>query len=135
MDGCIFCKILKGEIPCAKVYEDDRVMAFLDIMPINKGHTLVVPKKHSANMLEDSVEDLYAIIHAVKKIAPAVIKSVDADGFNLGVNTKEAAGQVVMHTHFHIIPRFSDDGLKHWPQKKYEDGEMDKFKESIMNAI
>jgi histidine triad (HIT) family protein len=135
MEDCIFCKIIRGEIPSSKVYEDEKTFAFLDISPINIGHTLIVPKKHSKNMLEDGDDDLKACIHAAKKVAKAVVKAVGADGFNLGVNTNEAAGQAVFHTHFHIIPRFSDDGLKHWPGKKADLDEMKKIQTNIKVEI
>ena len=132
---CIFCKIIKGDIPSAKVYEDDRVIAFLDIGPANKGHTLVLPKKHSANILEDDLEDLNACMNAVQIVAKAIIKAVNAGGFNLIVNTNKTAGQVIPHTHFHIIPRFDDDGLKHWPQGKYKEGEMQEIQQLIKENI
>jgi len=132
---CIFCKIIKGEIPSSKVYEDDRVYGFLDIAPVNKGHTLIVPKKHSSDVLEDDLEDLNACMKAVQVVAKAVIKATDAGGFNLITNTKKAAGQVIPHTHFHIIPRFEDDGLKHWPHHKYEEGEMSIIQEKITANI
>ena len=111
---CIFCKIIKGEIPCSKVYEDDKVLCFLDIGPVKKGHTLVVPKKHSATLADDSAEDLAACMKAIKKIAPAIAQAAGADGFNVMNNSGAAAGQAVPHTHFHIIPRHSSDGLRHW---------------------
>lgn len=135
MEDCIFCKIIKGDIPSAKVYEDDRVMAFLDIGPANKGHTLVVPKKHSKNILEDDLEDLNACMNTVQKVAMAIIRAVNAGGFNLITNTNKTAGQVISHTHFHIIPRFENDGLKHWPQGKYKDGEMEEIQKKIVENI
>ena len=135
MEDCIFCKIIKGDIPSAKVYEDDRVMAFLDIGPANKGHTLVVPKKHSKNILEDDLEDLNACMNTVQKVAMSIIRAVNAGGFNLIVNTNKTAGQVISHTHFHIIPRFKNDGLKHWPQGKYEEGEMASIQKKIKENI
>ena len=116
-EDCIFCKIISGQIPADKVYEDSKVIAFLDIHPVNPGHTLVVPKNHSRNILEDNIDDLTSSMSAIRRIAGAVIKAVKADGFNLGVNTNAAAGQAVFHTHFHVIPRFINDGLRHWPQK------------------
>lgn len=134
-ENCIFCKIISGDIPAAKVYEDDLVIAFLDIMPVSKGHTLVVPKNHSRNMLDDDDDDLKKCIHAVKKVAPAIIRATGADGFNLGANTEKAAGQAVFHTHFHVIPRFVNDGLKHWPGGKYENGEMEAVKNSIIDKL
>lgn len=132
---CIFCKIVKGEIPCHKIYEDDKILAFLDIMPINKGHTLIVPKKHSRDMLEDDDADLAACIKTAKKLAKSIVNAMKADGFNLGINTKEAAGQAVFHTHFHIIPRFKEDGLKHWPGQKKEMEELKEVQNKILNEL
>jgi len=134
-ENCIFCRIIKGEIPSLKVYEDDKVLAFLDISPVNKGHILVIPKNHASNYLESDDKDISACAVAVKKIGKAVVRAVEADGFNIGVNTKKAAGQIVMHTHLHIIPRFNDDGFRHWPHKQYEEGEMEKYKEKIIKEI
>lgn len=132
MDDCIFCKIIKGEIPSHKVYEDDEVLAFLDINPINKGHTLVVPKEHYENLVELPEDLAEQVIRVVKKVAPSVTEVTKADGFNVGLNNGEAAGQVVMHAHFHIIPRFDDDGLAPWPRKEYTDTEE---KEELARSI
>jgi histidine triad (HIT) family protein len=115
MPDCIFCKIVNKEISCDLIYEDDKVLAFLDIKPASKGHALVIPKVHSQDILTAQDVDLQGVITRVKKIANGVLKAVGAAGFNLHVNTHPAAGQVVMHTHFHIIPRFANDGLKMWP--------------------
>ncbi len=123
MSECIFCKIITGEIPSTKVYEDDTVFAFLDIMPVNPGHTLVISKKHHNNFLEAAQEDINNITEAVKKIAPAVIRSVDAKAFNLTTNNGADAGQSVEHIHFHIIPRYQGDGHISWQQGQYSEGE------------
>ena len=131
MDDCIFCKIIKGEISCSKVYEDSNVLAFLDISPIAKGHTLVIPKKHFVNVFDSNQEEWNFVMEAVRKVSEAVKKAINCDGINIMSSNNEAAGQVVMHAHIHIIPRFKDDGLKLWPQGKYEEGEMDKVKEKI----
>ena len=132
---CIFCKIIKGEIPCDKVYEDEKTLAFLDISPVNKGHTLVVPKHHCKDILEAPDEELKQTILTVKKVAKAMVKAVNANGWNLGVNNGEAAGQVVFHSHFHIIPRLSTDGLKHWPHKNYSAGESKKVAAQIRKVL
>ncbi|MFO8016859.1 MAG: HIT family protein [Candidatus Woesearchaeota archaeon] len=134
-DDCIFCKIINGEIPSSKLYEDDLVYAFLDIQPVNRGHTLIIPKEHHKDLLETPEETIDAMFRAVKKVAPAVIRGVNADGFNLGMNNKEAAGQVVFHAHLHIVPRFKDDGLKLWPGGKYDEGEAERIKESITKEL
>lgn len=135
MEDCIFCKIIKGDIPSQKVYEDDKTFAFLDINPISKGHTLVIPKKHSIDLLVADAEDLNAIISTCQKIADACMKGLKADGISLDVSTKPAAGQVVMHTHFHIIPRWKDDGLKHWPGHKLSESEMKDIQDKIKNSL
>lgn len=135
-DDCIFCKIIKGEIPSAKLYEDDNVLAFLDIAPANKGHALVIPKKHYETFTDISEKELGNLSTVLHKIANAVIKTTNAEGYNVFINNKKVAGQIVMHAHFHILPRFSDDGLSFkWPSKKYEEGEIDKLKEEIKNNI
>lgn len=115
MDDCLFCKIVSGDLPGQKIYENVRVVAFLDIHPVNPGHTLVVPKAHADNYLSTPEEDLAAMSAVVKKIAPAIIKAVGADACNIQVNNGRAAGQVVFHTHQHIIPRFTTDDLRNWP--------------------
>lgn len=133
---CIFCKIVaKGEIPSTNVYENENVLAFLDIGPTNKGHTLVIPKRHYENLLDTPDDDLKEVMLAVKKVAAAVIKGVEADGFNIQMSNKEAAGQVVPHAHVHIIPRFNDDGLKLWPQGKYEEGEIQDIADKIKSFL
>ncbi len=131
MEDCIFCKIIAGKIPSMKVYENDKIFAFLDISPVNPGHTLVVPREHHADLLETPDDVLSDMITRTKKIAAAVMKAVNADGFNVGINTKPAAGQAVFHTHLHIMPRFRDDGLRPWPHKKLSDEEMKQVQDAI----
>ncbi len=132
---CVFCKIIKGELPCVKVYEDEKIFAFLDINPVNQGHTLVVPKEHYLNMLDTPLEVLAEVIRAIKKIAPAVLKGSGAEAFNLGVNNGAAAGQAIGHIHFHIIPRFAGDGYTLWGAKAYGPGEMEKMGEKIRSNV
>lgn len=133
MQDCLFCKIIKGEIPSHIVYEDHEVLAFLDINPVNPGHTLVVPKQHAENYFETSEEDLKHIAATVKQIAPGILRAVGSKGFNLAVNTGAVAGQVIFHTHFHIMPRFEDDGHKLWQRK--EVGSLEEIAEKIQNEI
>jgi histidine triad (HIT) family protein len=123
-EDCIFCKIATGKIPCAKVYENEHVLAFLDIAPVNKGHTLVIPKKHSVNLLDIPDAELKEVMAAAKKVANAVKIGTKCDGISLSMSNGKAAGQEVGHAHVHIIPRFSYDGLRHWPHKMYQNGEM-----------
>src|SRR3989344_1251049 len=122
---CIFCKIIKGELPSYKVYEDGSTIAFLDIRPVNAGHTLVVPKKHSQNIFDIAPEDWRAVSETVRKLAIAIEKGTNADGVNIAMNNREHAGQIVPHPHVHIIPRFKGDGFKLMPQRSYEQGEAD----------
>lgn len=102
---CLFCKIIAGEIPAHKVYEDDHVFAFLDIGPVSAGHTLVIPKTHAENLCAGSREDAACLMQVVHGIAPAIMRAVDASGYNLGMNHGVSAGQDVLHTHLHIMPR------------------------------
>lgn len=136
MNDCVFCKIVKKEIPSDKIYEDDKFFAFLDINPNNPGHSLIIPKKHYENIYDLPDEVLSEIAPLIKKIAIAVKKSVNADGINIGMNNDGAAGQIVHHAHFHVIPRFADDGLHHWRDKSYASKEeAAKIAEKIKNSF
>ena len=131
-DNCIFCKIVRGEIPCCKVYEDDLVLAFLDLAPFNYGHTLVIPKLHSVSITTLPENYLAAMMQAAAKLAPAILRATKAGGFNLLLNNGSVAGQEVPHAHLHIIPRFVDDPVVlHAPKKKYGDGEMARMASEI----
>ena len=135
MEETIFHKILEREVPASIVYEDNKCVAFLDISPINKGHTLVVPKNYSRNVRDVSEEDLFACIKVANRIGKSLMESLGADGYNIVTNVESAAGQAVFYTHFHVIPRFNNDGLKNWPSKEYEGGEMEEIKEKIRKFI
>ena len=136
MEDCVFCKIVNGKIPAAKVYEDREVIGFLDIMPANKGHCLVVPKKHSSTLLEMSDADLIATIKAAKKIARALSLSFGNGSFNIVMNNGKEAGQIVNHAHIHLIPRFQKDRLRiKWSHLKYEGNEMKEYAENIKKFI
>mgnify|MGYP003290405019 CR=1 FL=1 len=122
--NCIFCKIIKGEIPSSTVYEDDDFKAILDISPANKGHVIVLTKGHYANIFELDETIAGKLLPVVKKIASAVKKVTNCDGINILQNNGVAAGQTVFHVHVHIIPRFDNDNeLLTWEKKSYEDGE------------
>jgi len=106
---CVFCKMLRGEIPYTKVYEDELVLAILDIAPFNYGHIIVFPKDHH-NVVTTLPEEYSArMISVCAKLGAAVIHGLGAGGFNIMVNTGSVAGQTVQHCHFHVIPRFVDD--------------------------
>ena len=110
-NDCIFCAIAAGEIPSFKVYEDDVALAYLDINPFAKGHTLVIPKAHSEGLLDASDETLAALVARVKRVAAHLREKLGCDGFNVLQNNGEAAGQTVKHLHFHIVPRWNGDPL------------------------
>ena len=110
-NDCVFCAIAAGEIPSFKIYEDDLVLAYLDINPFTKGHTLVIPKAHSAGLLDTDDDVLAAVVSRVKKVAAHLKATLPCDGFNILQNNGEAAGQTVMHIHFHIIPRYAGEPL------------------------
>ena len=131
MSDCLFCKIVKGEIPAAKVYEDEKVLAFLDINPINPGHTLLVPKEHSENMDEASGEVLRDLVSLAPEIARKIMKSLDYKGYNFITNNGGVAGQEVKHLHFHIIPRKKDDQAVTATRSGYAEGEISEVAEKI----
>lgn len=132
---CIFCKIIAGELPSHKVYEDGDTLAFLDISPVNYGHTLVVPKKHFTNFEDTPEKELDKVGRAVKKVGRAIKEGLGVKGYNVGANNDPVAGQIISHLHFHIIPRSEGDGLKLWPQGKYGDGEAEEAMRKIKNKI
>jgi len=124
-----------GEVSSYKIYEDDSVLAFLDINPTTKGHTIVIPKKHYLDLPAAEETDLAAVLAVIKKIAPAVVAGSQAEGFNLGVNNGAVAGQVIEHLHFHLIPRKKNDGLTNWPSKVYQPEEIAQYQEKIKQAL
>ena len=133
--NCIFCKIIKGELSAEKVYEDKETFAFLDIRPNNVGHTLVVPKEHYENIYSTPDNVLCAVIKTVKRIAVAVKKGTGADGINIVSNNERPAGQIIFHTHFHVVPRFSDDGFRGWPGKEVHEDTLKEEAEKIRKEI
>jgi histidine triad (HIT) family protein len=120
---CVFCKIVNKDLPAEIIYEDEDVMAFLDISPVNKGHSLVIPKEHFENSLETPDDTLVKMIKVVKKVVIAVKDATNAEGINIGVNNGKAAGQMIFHTHWHVIPRYTGDGKKIWDSGQYESDE------------
>lgn len=107
MADCLFCRIIAGEIPSFKVFENDHVFAFLDIGPVSKGHTLVIPKEHAENLSAGSAEAARHLGEAVHFLGAKIMQALGADGYNLGMNHGEVAGQEVLHTHLHIMPRYT----------------------------
>ena len=136
MDNCIFCRIVKGEIPAAKIYEDDLVFAFLDIAPINFGHVLVIPKEHhesSSTIPEATAGRMFRI---GSRIGVALKRKFDYDAFNLHLADGSAAGQVVMHAHLHVVPRGVEDGFHwNWRQLKYPDGKLAETAQTLADKL
>jgi histidine triad (HIT) family protein len=136
MDECLFCKIIQGNIPCARVYETEEVLAFLDIAPVNKGHTLIIPKNHYATLWELPQEIGSQLLQAMQLVGKAIMSATSASGLNIGMNNYRAAGQLVDHAHWHLIPRFQGDGLELWPQGGYaSQEEMDQLAKDIKDKI
>ena len=136
MTDCIFCKIVAGELPSSKLYEDDLCLAFLDIAPLSPGHSLVIPKKHYEFYPEVPAEESAAVAAAMTKLAPAIIASQDAVGFNLILANGSCAGQVVPHVHFHIVPRKDGDGMGfRWKHGSYREGEMEGIHRAILENL
>lgn len=117
MDTCIFCKIANGEIPSATLYEDEKFRVILDLGPAAKGHALILPKEHAANVYELSDETAAQVFVLAKKLATKMTEVLGCDGFNILQNNGEVAGQTVFHFHMHLIPRYKDDQVRiEWEQ-------------------
>lgn len=135
-EDCIFCKIAAGQIPCSRIYEDDKVVAFLDLNPVALGHALVVPKVHAATILDLPAGFGEAVIFAMSKVGGAQMSALGADGFNCLQNNFAAAGQEVMHLHWHVVPRFTGDGLSlGWNPGKYNDRQEMSLLAKKLNAL
>ena len=136
MSACIFCKIIAGEIPAAKIYEDDLVLAFLDIGPINFGHTLVIPKEHHESSATIPEETAGRMFRVGSRIGIALKRKFEYEAFNLHLADGTAAGQVVMHAHLHVVPRGVEDGFRwNWRQLSYKEGEIQKFAEELSARV
>jgi histidine triad (HIT) family protein len=131
---CIFCDIVNRKEQAEILFENERVLAFLDIRPVNYGHTLVIPKKHFNNFLDLPQDYLQELISVTQMLSSAIKDGLKSDGFNVIINNGAAAGQTVYHFHFHIIPRFSHDFNYRPGFKIYADGSMQDFAEQIRNA-
>ncbi len=132
---CIFCKIVVGEIPSHKVYENDKVVAFFDILPISPGHTIIVPKTHVADVENLSDEDLCAMSIAMKKIVKAVMEGLGVKGYSVFLDNKDVANQHVSHVHFHLVPRKEGDNLARWSQSGYTEGEAEGCLKKIIEKL
>ncbi|MCR4705280.1 MAG: HIT family protein [Lachnospiraceae bacterium] len=131
-DQCIFCKIAAGEIPSKTIYEDDEFRVILDLGPATKGHALILPKEHYANLYELPEETAKKVICLAKKMASVMTEKLHADGFNLVQNNGEVAGQTVFHFHMHLIPRYKGDGQTiGWKPGKPSDEELEAIRKAI----
>jgi histidine triad (HIT) family protein len=108
--NCLFCRIIRGEVPALKVHEDEHVIAFLDVHPLAPGHTMVVPKRHFATLAQLPLEEATPLMLAVQSVARRVVEAMEAPGVTIGINQGEVSGQTIPHLHIHILPRFEGDG-------------------------
>lgn len=135
MDDCLFCKIVKGEIPANKIYEDNNFLVFLDINPGSKGHSLLIPKNHETNLLNEKDDLGTKMLIVIKKVCKALKQSLGAEGFNIVSNINSVAGQEVFHTHIHIIPRYDPNEMSFWDPKKTEGEELVLLTEKIIKEL
>jgi histidine triad (HIT) family protein len=133
---CVFCRLRDGHIPSTRVYEDERTIAFMDINPLNDGHTLVIPRAHAATIFEVDDADLYAATVTAKRVATAIRQALRPDGLNLLQANGAAAFQSVPHLHFHLVPRFAGDGKGFdWPMVPGDRGRIQGVAEKIRAAL
>ena len=133
---CIFCRIAQGEIPATKLYQDDHVLAFLDVGPLAPGHTLVIPREHYPCLHDLPADAAAALAHALGPIAQAILAATDAPAYNILNNNGRAAGQLVQHVHFHIIPRRPGDNLfPDWPATQYPPGQAEALAQKIRQNL
>lgn len=136
VQDCIFCKIVADETPCTKIYENESVLAFLDIGPVSEGHVIVILKDHTPRIDQTESSDMVEIAKVLPKLTCAVQNAMAADGYNVLCNNGASAGQVVEHMHFHIIPRKANDGVfNKWPSFKYPEGKAQVIAEKIRQNL
>lgn len=133
---CLFCRIIRGEIPSARVLETDRAVAFLDVAPVNLGHVLLVPRSHHESLLDLPDHDAAHVASLLPRLCRAILAATGAQAFNVIVNNGRSAGQTIFHGHWHIIPRSADDDIRWpWPHQVYPDGEMGRLQQRICQAL
>lgn len=131
-DSCIFCKIANGEIPARTLYEDEKFRVILDLGPATRGHALILPKEHYADLFELPEETAGEVMVLAKKMAARMKEKLECEGFNLVQNNGKLAGQTVFHFHMHLIPRYREDGQKiGWNPQEVSDEELDKTRNQI----
>ncbi|MHC4175128.1 MAG: HIT family protein [Planctomycetota bacterium] len=135
-NDCVFCKMVAGQVQVTKIYEDEVVLAFLDISPISDGHTLLIAKQHFERLHDCPAELLGNLASHLGEIAKAVTTAMNSDGYNVLCNNGRAAGQLIEHLHFHIIPRNTGDGVfDRWPSYKYQEGRMEEIAAKIRENL
>ncbi len=133
---CVFCRIVAGSIPSARIYEDDACIAFLDIGPLADAHLLVVPRQHYEWITDMPAQEVATVARRIPQLAQAVMKVTGAQGFNLLQNNGKVSGQAVPHVHFHIIPRREGDGLGYrWNAGKYPEGKLQQLQQALQQAM
>ena len=136
MTDCLFCKIIDGEIPCHKIYEDDKIIAFLDIQPLTRGHTLVIPKEHASSMDKLSQDSAAALGKALPTVSKAVLSVTGAIAYNLVQNNGKEAGMSISHVHIHIIPRYPDSNHSFlWEYGKIDHDDAKILSKEILNEL
>ena len=135
MLDCIFCQIVAGAAPCFRIYEDERVLVFLDIFPTSPGHTLLIPKAHAENLFESDPDDLDAVIRVSKRIALTLKKELAPDGLGVFQLNGAAAGQTVFHYHMHLIPRRQGEGMQVHSRVRGNDAELARLAERLRSAL
>jgi len=133
---CIFCDIIEGEAPVWKIYEDEHFLAFLNINPVTKGHSLVIPKEHYPELLDLPEHELKHVMKVVQDVADGVVEATDADGFNVLQSNNPVAGQEIFHIHFHIIPRYHGDSVDmSWESDELDEGEAEDLLKEIKDCM
>ncbi len=136
MADCVFCRIVKGEIPAQRVYENERILAILDINPISPGHTLVMAREHHETWTDLPPDLAGDLARASQAVARGILKATGAEGFNLLMNNRPCSGQAIPHAHVHVIPRRSKDGVRYeWKTRPYEPGQIEKIADSVRSAL
>jgi histidine triad (HIT) family protein len=134
--GCVFCKIVAGDIPCLRLFEDDVSFSFLDVGPLAEGHLLLIPRSHYETLDQMPGEVVARLTQHLPRLAKAVARAVSCDGYNVLQNNGRIAGQAVAHVHFHIIPRVSGDSLGYrWPAGKYPEGRAELVQRAILDQL
>lgn len=136
-DDCVFCKIVSGEIPSRKIYEDEDVIVIMDLSPTSKGHSLIIPKEHCTNIYDIEEETAAKVMKVAKKLALKMTTALGCDGFNLLQNNGETAGQTMFHFHMHLIPRYkdADNNMLKFTSVELTDEEMDAIRDQIANSL